>query len=180
MLRMTHLVHLKQLLKELESFLRELERPRCFQVFITHALVVPKLPPQLQIQLVPEVLEQLPAALPLHLLNVLLHQDLEEVEVYSLQRLGLVLLFVGDELLECRQVDLFHLVVVHIFLEVDDVLVVHVPVTVLITDPEDSQQGSLELRLDLLFHGIVEGSDRIENCELGRDDYIDQVQEHLG
>lgn len=126
------------------------------------------------------MLEQLPAALTLHFLNVLLHENREEIEVNSLEGLGFVLLFICNELFQSCQVNFLHLVVVNVLLEVDNVIVVHQAIAILIADAEDSSKRPFEVGFDFLLDRIVERGDGVKHSELSCDDDVDQIQEHLG
>ena len=81
--------------------------------------------------------EQLPASLPLHLLDILLHERFEALKIKPLHGLALVVVIIYHNLLQSGDMCLLKFLREDLFLKVDQILVIHDAVPIFIADPKD-------------------------------------------
>lgn len=137
-MRVDCLKHFKQLLKVLNGIGSQLEASCSPQYLLTDRFVVPYMPSDLQVPVIAEVIEYLPAKLAFHFLYELLHEEFERFEVDALDCFGLIVIFVDYYLLESGNMSLLEVLIKHFFLQVDQILVIHDAITVCIANAEYS------------------------------------------
>lgn len=138
------------------------------------------MPSNLQVPVVAEVIEYLPAKLAFHFLYELLHEEFKRLEVNALDCFGLIVIFVDYYLLESGNMSLLEVLIKHFFLQVDQILVIHDAITVCIANAEYSQESFLVVWFQALFDGVVQWSYWVEDCTLSRSNDVYQVERYLG
>ena len=111
-------VHLEHLLQVDNALLSQLEAPGRAKYFLADRLVIPELLLKVEVALVAEMVQDLPARLPLLLLDELLHDGLEGFEVEALADLFLVVLLADHNLLQCCDVVLLQALVKYCSLQI--------------------------------------------------------------
>ena len=133
----------------------QLEAPSLLQNMLTNRFVIPDLLPDLQMRIVAEMLQDFPAGLALHFLDVLLHERLECLKVNTLD-VGVLVLRVGNhDLLQGGDMLTAQLLIKDGLLKVDQVLIVHVAIAILVADSKDSPQCFHIIWLQLPLYGVV-------------------------
>ena len=133
----------------------QLEAPSLLQNMLTNRFVIPDLLPDLQMRIVAEMLQDFPAGLALHFLDVLLHERLECLKVNTLDVSVLMLRVGHHDLLQGSDMLTAQLLIKDGLLKVDQVLIVHVAIAILVADSKDSPQCFHIIWLQLPLYGVV-------------------------
>jgi hypothetical protein len=136
----------------------------------------------LEVVVIPEVPQEGPADVQLHLLNqnpVEVDKGLEVEPLLSDCFIKLAPTLVDQDVFKRGDVLLLDIRLENVLLELCQLVVVQVAIEVLVADAEDAEHRSLVLRLNFLLQTVEKRLDWEENSSLGANDDVDQFHEPL-